>query len=604
MRNTKRKELELIKKMSMQKRNNGITLIALVVTVIVLLILAGISIQMLTGDNGILQRAGQAKDMTEKEGAREQIGLEVLGALDKYGEVNLQTLKTKLAEINADVTSIEDIMQENALTGKITLNGYDFYVDNDNRVLDYNGPEGTPIPKTSTEKAFDRANGRIDIVFLNGTGYNITETPNKPALDNTMVPVYYDETNSVWKVCSDTDTINWYKYEAEDVSKAGTEAGDTHKNRWANVMLTDLIQVEKDGTTYTTEQIKTLLTENNLNQIVGGTVTKEGSMLVWIPRYAYKITYYSDTAKTNIIGYSDSRGFVHPDGTYPKNMQEPITSINVNGTIGTTAYEYYRPHPAFETDLNQGGWSKKITGIWVGKFEATGTTGEVTTLSNTVALKSLTTGTLWEALKNKNSFKAGTTESHMMKNSEWGACSYLAESKFGRNEVPITINGNSDFYTGDRDYKNNEKQKQSTTGNIYGVYDTVGGILEYVAGYIPNEKSAYGNQFASTDGTKNNKKESTQYSTVYKYNKDSDSNTNNYAFSLNRVFGDGICETSTAGKETTSWHLAGSYFAESSRPFFVRGGYFNHSSAGSFFFNYYNGNSGSVSGSRVVCVVK
>ena len=595
MRNTKRKELELIKKMSMQKRNNGITLIALVVTVIVLLILAGISIQMLTGDNGILQRAGQAKDMTEKEGAREQIGLEVLGALDKYGEVNLQTLKTKLAEINADVTSIEDIMQENALTGKITLNGYDFYVDNDNRVLDYNGPEGTPIPKTSTEKAFDRANGRIDIVFLNGTGYNITETPNKPALDNTMVPVYYDETNSVWKVCSDTDTINWYKYEAEDVSKAGTEAGDTHKNRWANVMLTDLIQVEKDGTTYTTEQIKTLLTENNLNQIVGGTVTKEGSMLVWIPRYAYKITYYSDTAKTNIIGYSDSRGFVHPDGTYPKNMQEPITSINVNGTIGTTAYEYYRPHPAFETDLNQGGWSKKITGIWVGKFEATGTTGEVTTLSNTVALKSLTTGTLWEALKNKNSFKAGTTESHMMKNSEWGACSY---------EVPITKNGNTSYYTGDRDYKNNEKQKQSTTGNIYGVYDTVGGILEYVAGYIPNEKSAYGNQFASTDGTKNNKKESTQYSTVYKYNKDSDSNTNNYAFSLNRVFGDGICETSTAGKETTSWHLAGSYFAESSRPFFVRGGYFNHSSAGSFFFNYYNGNSGSVSGSRVVCVVK
>ena len=71
-----------------------------------------------------------------------------------------------------------------------------------------------------------------------------------------MVPVYYDETNSVWKVCSDTDTTNWYKYEAEDVSKAGTEEGDTNKNRWANVMLTDLIQVEKDGITYNTETIK------------------------------------------------------------------------------------------------------------------------------------------------------------------------------------------------------------------------------------------------------------------------------------------------------------------------------------------------------------
>ena len=559
---------------------------------------------MLTGDNGILQRAGQAKDMTEKEGAREQIGLEVLGALDKYGEVNLQTLKTKLAEINADVTSIEDIMQENALTGKITLSGYDFYVDNDNRVLDYNGPEKSTIPQQSTKNQFDRANGRIDIVFLNGTGYNITETPNKPALDNTMVPVYYDETNSVWKVCSDTDTINWYKYEAEDVSKAGTSAGDTHKNRWANVMLTDLIQVEKDGTTYNTETIKTKLADNKLSDLVGATVTKEGSMLVWIPRYAYRITYYSEASKTTIVGYSDSRGFVDTDGKTPSDMQTPTTSINVNGTIGTTQYEYYRPHPAFETDLNQGGWSKRITGIWVGKFEATGTTGEVTTLSNTVALRKQKIGTLWEALKNKNSFKAGTTESHMMKNSEWGACSYLAESKFGRNEVPITKNGNTSYYTGDRDYKNNEKQKQSTTGNIYGVYDTVGGILEYVAGYIPNEKSAYGNQFASTDGTKNNKKESTQYSTVYKYNKDSDSNTNNYAFSLNRVFGDGICETSTAGKGTTSWHLASSFFANSSDPFFGRGGFYNDSAAGSFYFDYFIGSSSSNSGSRVVCVVK
>ena len=559
---------------------------------------------MLTGDNGILQRAGQAKERTEKEVAREQIGLEVLGSLDKYGEVNLQTLKTRLSEINADVTSIEDIMQEDALTGKIILSGYGFYVDKNERVLDYNGPEKSPTPEQSTKDPFDRANGRIDIVFLNGTGYNITETPNKPALDNTMVPVYYDETNSVWKVCSDTDTTNWYKYEAEDVSKAGTEAGDTHKNRWANVMLTDLIQVEKDGTTYTAEQIKTLLTENNLNQIVGATVTKEGSMLVWIPRYAYRITYYSEASKTTIVGYSDSRGFVDTDGKTPSDMQTPTTSINVNGTIGTTQYEYYRPHPAFEKDLNQGGWSTKITGIWVGKFEATGTEAEVTTISttNTVALKNRTIGVLWNSLK--NNFKAGTTQSHMMKNSEWGAISYLAESKYGRNEVAITINGNSSYCTGDGAYKNNDKQKQSTTGNIYGVYDTVGGTYEYVASYIPNEQSTYGNQFASTDGTTNNKTESTQYSTVYKYNKDSDSNTNNYAFSLNRVFGDGICETSTAGKGTTSWHLAYSIFDNSSYPFFRRGGYYDNSSAGSFCFIYHNGNCSDSYGSRVVCVVK
>lgn len=44
----------------------------------------------------------------------------------------------------------------------------------------------------------------------------------------------------------------------------------------------------------------------------------------------------------------------------------------------------------------------------------------------------------------KNNFSPHTTESHMMKNSERGACSYLAESKFGRNEVSITKAGEGD----------------------------------------------------------------------------------------------------------------------------------------------------------------
>ena len=281
-------------------------------------------------------------------------------------------------------------------------------------------------------------------------------------------------------------------------------------------------------------------------------------------------------------------------------MPEPTTSINVKGTIGTKTYEYYRPHPAFETDLNQGGWSKRITGIWVGKFEATGTKDEVTTLSNTVALKNQTIGTLWDSLKNK--LKAGTKESHMMKNSEWGAISYLAESKFGRNEIRITKNKNSNSYTGDRDYKNN--QKQSTTGNIYGVYDTVGGREEYVASYIPNEQSSLGNQFASTNGTINNKKESTPYSMVYQYKSSSDWSSNNYEVNLNKIFGDGIFETSTAGGGNSSWYSSSSYFAQSSWPFFDRGGLANGSFAGSFFLNYAGGSAFDYYGSRVVCVVK
>ncbi len=57
------------------RNNKGITLIALVITIIVLLILAGVSIAMLTGDNGILTQAGNAKTDTAKAEAEEAVKL-------------------------------------------------------------------------------------------------------------------------------------------------------------------------------------------------------------------------------------------------------------------------------------------------------------------------------------------------------------------------------------------------------------------------------------------------------------------------------------------------------------------------------------------------
>lgn len=57
------------------KKQNGITLIALVITIIVLLILAGVSIAMLTGENGILNKATNATEETRKAEIREAITL-------------------------------------------------------------------------------------------------------------------------------------------------------------------------------------------------------------------------------------------------------------------------------------------------------------------------------------------------------------------------------------------------------------------------------------------------------------------------------------------------------------------------------------------------
>ena len=76
------------------RRNKGITLIALVVTIIVLLILAGISIAMLTGQNGILNRAAEAKEKT--------------GVAQKDEEEKLQGYEDIMAQYTGSLPSREE----------------------------------------------------------------------------------------------------------------------------------------------------------------------------------------------------------------------------------------------------------------------------------------------------------------------------------------------------------------------------------------------------------------------------------------------------------------------------------------------------------------
>ena len=70
------------------RNQRGITLIALVITIIVLLILAGVSIAMLTGDNGILSKADKAAEETAIANAKDEVSMAVNEALTiRYGEV-------------------------------------------------------------------------------------------------------------------------------------------------------------------------------------------------------------------------------------------------------------------------------------------------------------------------------------------------------------------------------------------------------------------------------------------------------------------------------------------------------------------------------------
>ena len=77
------------------KERNGITLIALVITIIVLLILAGVTIATLTGDNGVLTKAESAKTETENASAEEKVKLAIMGARADDGQITVAELKQK-----------------------------------------------------------------------------------------------------------------------------------------------------------------------------------------------------------------------------------------------------------------------------------------------------------------------------------------------------------------------------------------------------------------------------------------------------------------------------------------------------------------------------
>lgn len=79
-----------------RNRNSGITLIALVVTIVVLLILAGISIGALTSDNGIINQTHDAKNDTEYAGWEEQIDLAIIDAESKHRNPSLDDIKEEL----------------------------------------------------------------------------------------------------------------------------------------------------------------------------------------------------------------------------------------------------------------------------------------------------------------------------------------------------------------------------------------------------------------------------------------------------------------------------------------------------------------------------
>ena len=368
-----------------RKKNKGITLIALVITIIVLLILAGISIAMLTGDNGILAQAAKSKEETENAKSKEQ------SILDSYEDI-----------INAST----------AITGG-----------------EWNEEKGVNTPA-------------------------INENIN-------MQLVRYEDGEWV-----EDETDSSYNY------VAGSGTTDNNSSEWANAKVTI------DGV---------------------------DSYFVWIPRYAYKINY-------------NVPGDVTSGGTIDVKFLKGTSNVASDGTICKYAddntlnkEEDYIIHPTFTSNVDLGGWRTELTGIWVGKYESSlvnksdgsnivtsdEKTGNILLSNNTDKAIAVQSGmSSWRYCTIGNMYTnariyAESMNSHMLKNSEWGAVAYLTYSSYGRNGHDISASANTDgnYLTADGDIEKNASQ--SATGNIYGIYDLAGDGYERLAAYYTGGNSIY-----------------------------------------------------------------------------------------------------------------
>lgn len=123
----------------MLKGNNGVTLVALVITIIVLLILAGVSISLVVGDNGVLSQATSAADETNKAKAKEQVEMAVASVVADWTEAKYvensdaslqsQLTKTNLEKNMTDVTITEPSFSDGTASVTVTYGSQTYTCD-------------------------------------------------------------------------------------------------------------------------------------------------------------------------------------------------------------------------------------------------------------------------------------------------------------------------------------------------------------------------------------------------------------------------------------------------------------------------------------------
>ena len=204
------------------KQKNGITLIALVITIIVLLILAGISISMLSGDNGILQKATDAKTNTEKANEKEQIQIEVLGSYNESGELKIATVNANIKNNISGVTT--DDATDFPLTVTYTTSGNKYKVDG-NGMVDAKVPSVAEYVKVGDYINYDPTDGVTNTSILTYTSLKGNgQSHGNGNYSQSFTAKSTNESNLKWRVLNVSDD------KIEIVSAERILADDKNKN--------------------------------------------------------------------------------------------------------------------------------------------------------------------------------------------------------------------------------------------------------------------------------------------------------------------------------------------------------------------------------------
>ncbi len=474
-------------------------------------------------------------------------------------------------------------LTDNIIASDLTLNPSQSKIINVRIWLDINTPN-TEIGKNFSAKIV--SNGVGSEPSLDSSGANA------PKLVDNMIPVMYNGSNWVKADSTNTNaTYKWYDY--------------TNK-QWANAVLVS----STNRNTYVNANVGTVIPESDVL-----------AYYVWIPRYKYKVWNInkvigtdSYNAQTTGIDITFEQGTTSTGDINCNNYSfASVSSSTRSETCSGTNGQYYT-HPAFTFgDI-------ELTGIWVGKFEISAPTDsscytnqsyancetadlEPRTKPNVKSWRYNFVDSFEGAIQNMqssgNEYGLSTdtskVDSHMLKNMEWGAVAYLTHSDYGRCNgsscEEVTINSNSSYTTGGGNYVSNVAQ--SSTGNIYGIYDLSGGAWEYVMGNMSKSAGSYVYNLNYGDGIFKYSASTAKYIDTYAYGTSYKDQTAYNRARLGDATGEVVVSSGTA------WNNDYAYFVYSSYPWFRRGGlYYNGSFAGVFFFNTSDGDSGNYYSAR------